>query len=676
MIQNIKNIGTKAKGNYIENLLIKYIVNNNHAALVTTIPEAGLAEKQAKSDEKYLSDLKASMSKEEIEKIVSDTKLYNEWNTKETDKAVIEDLQVVKVADLPEEVKTYKINEKIEADGVRLLSAEAGVGETQNTFILLDTSSVPMEKLHYLQLYTSLLGSLDTKTYTNEQLNTINLRYLNGAGFALTAIKQKDSKQYTPYLSASWTGLIGEYDKQVELVKDILLNTKFDNSEDILSKVKSEIANLKTSFTNGPINLQINRSLSQFDDSINYQSYISGIEYYNFLTQLEKTLVSDSKSVITELEGISKLVLNKSGMVVGFSGNKSHISKYENTIKGITDALPAKPITKQDYSKLPKPALREGIAIESTVQYNMISSTYEKMGTTFSGKYTPIQSLINENYTTPKIRFGNGAYDNIVSFSSNGLLVASYRDPKIKETFEIYEGLPKFLKDIELKQEELDRFILKAFSDYSKPSGELVGAQYEMFRYLSGNSTEDYLKILREIKSVTVQDVKDSSVMVENFLKNGAYSTVGSLQKLTENKELYDTIISIDQGTKEALTRAQLFEIVLQGVPNPLEVAKQQGLLTGDGKGNYHENDKLTKEQLAIIIYKIASMNGMQLSGNETKISDLDAVSSYAKDKVKAVVNSGVIKLDDKGNFNPKAEVTAADIQAILADLVNKLTGK
>jgi len=680
-IKSIKDIQTKAKDHYLESLVTKYLVNNSHVALVTTIPEAGLAEKVTIEDQKYLSDLKAGMSKQEIEKIVAETKSFNEWNSKEQDQEIVKELQAVKVADLPEEIKKYNIKDSLTSEGVRNLSTEANVGELVSTSLLIDTSSVPIEKLHYLQLYASLLGGLDTKTYSQEQLSTLSMRYLNGVGLSLTTIQQKNSKQFKPYLSTSWRGLIGEYDKQVELVKDILINTKFDNNEDISNKVKTLIANWKTSFTSAPIYIQMSRSSAQFDDNANYQSYVSGLEYYNFLTQLEKTLTSDPKTVVAELKGINELVLNKTNMITVFAGNKDNIKKYEDTIKVITDTLPAKNITKQDYTIIPKPALREGIALDSTVQYNMISATYEKMGTTFTGKFIPIQSLINESYTTPKIRFGNGAYDNIVNFSSNGFLVSSYRDPNIKETFEIYKGLPEFLKNIDITQADLDRFILKAFSNYSAPSGELVGASAAINSYLSGYSVDDRLKILSEIKSVTVKDVKDLSVVLENFLKNGAYSTAGSLQKLTDNKELYDTIISIDQGTdvqgtKETLTRAQLFEIIITGVPNPLEVAKQNGLIIGDGKGNYFENNKITREELAVIMYKVASMNGMQLSGEEAQIVDVNSVSSYAKDRVKAVVNSGVIKLDDKGNFNPKAEVTATDIQTVLTDLGSKLTGK
>ncbi len=676
VLDNLKSIQTKSKDNYLEGLAEKYIVKNNHAALVTTVPTAGLAEKQASDEVKYLSDKKATLSKEEISNIIANTKSYNEWNSKETNQDVIDDLQAVKISDLPEESKNYKINETAGSNGIRMLSAGADVGEIQTTSLLMDASGVPVEKLHYLQLYSSLLGKLDTKTYTRDELNTKVMRYLGGAGFNLSTITKEAKKQFNPYLMISWMGLIGEYNQQVELAKDILLNTKFDDSNVILNNVKSQIANWKTSFTSEPLNVQVSRISAQFDENSNYRNYISGIEYYDFLTELEKTLTSNPKSVVAELEGINKLVINKTNMITAFAGNKNNIKKYENTIKLITDALPAQSITKQDYTKIPKPALREGIAVDSTVQYNMIYATYDKMGSEFNGKYIPIGSIINENYTTPKIRLGNGAYGNIEEFSSNGFLLASYRDPKIKETFEIFNGLPEYLKNITMTQEDLNRYILKSFSTYSAPKGELVGAGNAIDGYLSEKPADEKIKILREIKSLTVQDVKDSAKMVEKFLKNGAYSTAGSIQKLTENKELYDAIVAFDQGPAETLTRAQFFEMLLAGVPDTLTFAKQNGLITGDGKGNYFENKKITRQELAVIISKVAGMNGLKLSGEEVKISDMNSVSSYAKNSVKAAVNSGVIKLDDKGNFNPKAEITASEIQTMLTDLVNKLSGK
>lgn len=676
-IKNIKNISNKNSADYMADLTTKYIKNNNHAALVATIPEAGLAEKQSEQQQKYLSDIKASMSKEEIEKIVTDTKSYIEWNNRETsqaDQKIVNDLQVVKAADLPEEIRNYEIKEVLLSDGIRIISAEANVGETCASSLALDTSSVPIDKLHYLQLYSSLLGQLDTEAYTGEQLSTLSMRYLNGAVFNVSAIPQKDWNDFTPILAMSWIGLIGEYDEQLDLVKEILINTKIDNADIILNIIKSQIAGLKNQILNNPVGLLISRNLALSNDCNNYVNYISDLDYYNFLTQLEQALLTDPATVLTELNNVKQLVTNKTNMIAIFAGNKNSINEYEESIKAVTDALPATAITAQDYSKLPKPAHKEGIILDTPVQYNMISATYEDMDTAFNGKYIPIASVIDENYITPKIRFGYGAYDNIVSFDSNSFMLVSYRDPNIRETFDVYNGLPDFIRNINITQDELDRYILKAFSTYTSPKGELAGASNAINNYLMGITPEDELKILSEIKSATVQDIKDSASMFEDFLKNGAYSTVGSAEKLNANMDLYDSIISFGQQTDDTITRAQFIEMILAGFPNPIEIAKQQGLLQGDGKGNYAEDEKLTREQLAVIINRLVALNGIQLSGDEVVISDINSVSSWAKDSVKALVNSGVAKLDDDVSFKPQENVTASFVQTIINELMKKLS--
>ncbi|NLN65895.1 MAG: peptidase M16 [Clostridiaceae bacterium] len=675
LIQNLNSITNKIGDRYLEDLNTKYIQNNNHAALVLTVPEPGLTEQLAEQHQVYLAELKASMSLEEIEKIVSDTQAYNEWNSRETDPAIVNQLQVVQAADLPVEVKAYKINETELEDGVRMLSTAADVAETGFTALLLDTSAVPIEKLHWLQLYSGLLGKMDTERYTKEQLGTLAIRYLNSASFNLSTIPQDDWNTFTPVVNISWMGLMEEYADQMELVTEILLHTQFTDVDTIINHVKQQSSSLKNMFINNPVNLLIVRNMANQNACSNYQNYVSGMDYYSFLTQVEQALQTSPDAVLTELESLHQLVLNKTNMITMFTGNESNIGKYEEEVGKLLDTLPAKAIVAQDYTQIPAPARKEGITINTAVQYNMISADYESMGTTYSGKFIPIALVISENYITPRIRFGYGAYDNIVNFSSTSFMMISYRDPNIRETLEVYKGLPEFIRTLDITQEELDRYILKAFSTFTQPEGEITGAVNTMNNYLMGKTVEDRLKILEEIKSTTVSDLRDSAAMFEALLANGIWSTVGSAEKIEANLDLYETVMAFGQEPSEPVTRAQFFELILSGVPEPVEVAKQMGLLLGDGEGNYHEDEKLTMEQLAVIINRLADMNGMKLTGEAVAISDEADISPWALESVQNLVSSGVSKLDADGNYNPKGEVTESIIQSIMNELMMKLTG-
>ena len=160
LTKNVKDLADKLDTSYYEDLAEKYILNNNHAALVTTYPEPGLAEKLEEQNVKHLADLKASMSEEEINRIISETMAFNEWNSRETGEDVqniIKSLQAVKAADLPIEVKERDIKETKGPNGERFVTSTADVGETGITGIMFDTSAVPADRLHFLSLLSDLL---------------------------------------------------------------------------------------------------------------------------------------------------------------------------------------------------------------------------------------------------------------------------------------------------------------------------------------------------------------------------------------------------------------------------------------------------------------------------------------------------------------------------------------
>lgn len=674
-LKNIKAIQEKSNSKYFEGLTQKYINNNNHAALVATVPEAGLAEKQDKQLKEYLAKKKAAMTDAEIENLIKATKDFNEWNKKEDDPSLSKKLQAVTAASLPEEIKQYEVSEK-SIDGIKVISSKANVAETGTTTIMFDTSAVPVNKLHYLQLYTNLLGKMGTKDHNQEQLSILALRYLNGASFMTNTIPQKNSNVFTPVFTLSWMGLNKDYDKALELANEILNSTDFTKTNDIYNIINAQISSIKSQMDSQPHNFQIVRNLATLNDEYNYRNYLGGIDYYNFLLKIEQLIKTNPNTIVNELNNIRDIVLNKTNMITTYAGSAYGIKQYESKITAITKGLKSEAIVRQDYSVIPKPSKHEGIELNTSVQYNMISAAYDQMGISYDGKYLPIRLYIQDNYTTPKIRFQNGAYANILSVLPNALYVLSYRDPCIRETFDIYKGLPDFLKNTKVTQEELDEYILKAFSNYTLPSGELSGATSAINDYLMGTTFEDNLKVLKQIKSAKVQDIKDMATVFESFIKQGSYSTVANAQKLTENKDLYDTIINVgNEQNKKPVTRAELISMLFPGVKDADKIAIQQGFIIGNSKGNYYMDKTITKQELAVILSRILKSVPLQKENKGAEIKDINSVDTWAKDATVLMVETGIMKLDDQGRVNPDEEVSSAYLLEILEVVNQKASG-
>lgn len=545
-IDGIETTKAKADSKYFQELTQKYIINNKHSALIGTIPKAGLAEQKAQEFDNSLKAVENAMTDEEVQKLVDKTNEFNAWNAIEVDQAKVKDLQAVTIAELPEDIKTYDIEDKT-IDNVRYLSADANVDLTTGTEFTFDTSAVPADKLHYLNLFASLLGRVSTKQYDLSKLNVLNTRYLNNFSSSLNVLPKKDEKAYTPILKVQWFTLKEDYTKAMELMKEILLNTNLDNTEEITKAVTSLKSNFKSSFTQNPLNLLSMRNVSSFNDSFNYLEHTTYLEYYKFLDTVEELLKTSPQTVSNELKAVRDIVLNKTNLIVKFVGNRNNKDLIYTNAETIINDLPSKKIVKQDYSKLPKPAKSEGIVLDSTVQHNIISAPYEAMGVEFNGKYMPLMLALSENYLTPKLRYQNGTYSNIEQVNKDFICMFTYADPLIKETFDVYSSISDFVQSYDIKQEDLDRYIMKAFGNNIIPAGELNGAWGAIEEKLQGYTQEDKTKILKEIKSATVADFKAMGDMFDKLSENGSISTLGSLSKLKENESLYKDIISIEQ---------------------------------------------------------------------------------------------------------------------------------
>ena len=113
-------------------------------ALVSTYPEPGLREELDAAEAARLAEVKAAMSAEELQAIIDATNAEDE---EDDASAYVAALQAVNAASLPEEMRSYAITDETGDDGVRRISAEAGVDGVSQVMLLLDASGLPQEDI-------------------------------------------------------------------------------------------------------------------------------------------------------------------------------------------------------------------------------------------------------------------------------------------------------------------------------------------------------------------------------------------------------------------------------------------------------------------------------------------------------------------------------------------------
>ena len=98
--------------------------------------------------------------------------------------------------------------------------------------------------------------------------------------------------------------------------------------------------------------------------------------------------------------------------------------------------------------------------------------------------------------------------------------------------------------------------------------------------------------------------------------------------------------------------------------------AAENGIVNGYGDGRYGPDDCVTREQLAVILYRYAETRLTELLSESHPANDLVKVSAYAMNAVSWAIPNGILTVDTDGNVRPsdaavKSEVSEA-IRAVL----------
>ncbi|CAH1208081.1 hypothetical protein PAECIP111892_03046 [Paenibacillus auburnensis] len=102
--------------------------------------------------------------------------------------------------------------------------------------------------------------------------------------------------------------------------------------------------------------------------------------------------------------------------------------------------------------------------------------------------------------------------------------------------------------------------------------------------------------------------------------------------------------------------------------------AHKLGIVKGKMDGTFGANDKITREEMAVMIYRAAEALDVQMSSKDTAgFKDELSISAYAKEAVHAVRRSGILQGMTDGTFMPKQVASRAQAAVVIFKLLEQL---
>ncbi len=542
---HLKEMKAKIDQGFFEDLIRKNILNNTLAAVVTTVPEPGLLEKNAADQKKLLADKKAAMSDAEIQNLIKGTKDYTDWTQKtDTPQSTLDKLSVMTVADLPENVDKFDISDET-ADGIRTVSTVSALPDVSLAGMNFDISALDVETMCYLDFYTALCGKLPTEKYSAEDLSLqiTRLLYSHSERVSPSTVKYR-STEYIPKLSVSWIYLNQNSAEVMDLMHEILYRTKLDKSSlpELKNVIQQELSGVQSNM-NDFYYYYRNRAKAQVDPQQKFINTFTFGNYKTFLKQLSKDVESDPDAVFAKLEAARKASLNKNGLILSYAGPDGSKAAFDQDIQTMTVDASAVVLPKQKNDFAPAPA-DEGIIADTSVNYNSIQAYDEKV-IPYTKALSVISSVVDDKLIYPKIREEGGAYGGHLGFYLGCFEILSYQDPHVKESLAIFRSVPDFLKKLEISQDELNHYIITSYADLENNCGSLTKAENAINDYLIGKTTEDRLNEFKEEKSVKPEDLALVGSKLEELMKYSSLLVIGGPDVINQNKDLFKTITDI-----------------------------------------------------------------------------------------------------------------------------------
>ena len=538
----------EVENGYFEQLIRDYLLANPFEAVIVVAPEKNLTAKEDEKLAKKLAAYKASLSEEELEKLVTTTRELKEYQDTPSTPEILAKIPLLKREDIEKKAETFFWKEK-EEGGIKVLHHNfftSGIGYLK---VLFNTEVLPQEDLPYAGLLKSILGSISTEHYSYSDLTSEIHLNSGGVDFSVTSYPDlADPERFTGAFVASIRVLYDKLDFGFTILEEILNHSVFTDEKRLGEVIQETRSRAKIKLENAGHSTAVSRATSYFSATAYYNELTGGTAYYHFLEQLEKDYANKKGEIMARLQEVSRKLFTRANMLVNYTADDKGYEQLPQNLKLLADKLPQGSGEKHAFTH-PVKNVNEGLKTSAQVDYVARCGNFRDAGLEYTGALKILQVILSYDYLWLNIRVKGGAYGCMSGFgrSGEGYLV-SYRDPNLKETNDIYEGIPAYLEAFDPDERDMTKYVIGTISNLDAPLTPSVKGSRGLSAYLSG-VTEEMMQTERDqILGAAKEDIRALAAQVRAVLATGSFCVVGNEEKIEANRGMFGEVSSLTRG--------------------------------------------------------------------------------------------------------------------------------
>ena len=545
---HLECLGTFAKlrkavdTDYFEKLIQEYLLDNTHGSSVTVKPKRGLGNEREEALAKELSDYKASLSDEEIKKLIEDTEHLKKYQEEPSSDEDLRKLPMLTRADMKKNAMPFS-NIEDELLDVKVVRHDIESNGIDYISFLFDAGDFAQSELGYLGFFTNALGLVSTEKYSYTDLANATNIYTGGISTGTASHPDiKDRNNFVFKFEVKLKVLEKNLDKALELMEQMLLSSDFTDTKRLGELVAQIKARLQANLSSSGHLVAAMRSMSSFSRYALYQDELKGIAFYRSICRIEKELSESPKSVSDKLAAIAKKLFARNRMLISFTGNNEAYGNAKPSLEKVIAGF-NKMSTLGNQAEVHFNTAKEAFIDASQIQYVAKTGDFICEGYEYTGALRLLRIILSYDYLWINVRVKGGAYGCMNTFLRSGeSYFVSYRDPNLSDTLDVYDRIPEYIKSFSPDERDMTKYIIGTFSALDTPMNPEAKGSRSLSAYLEGITYEQIQKERNEILNAQPEDIRRLADLVEAVLKKDSICVIGNENMIKESAGLFENV--------------------------------------------------------------------------------------------------------------------------------------
>lgn len=545
---HLECLGTFAKlrkavdTDYFEKLIQEYLLDNTHGSSVTVKPKRGLGNEREEALAKELSDYKASLSDEEIKKLIEDTEHLKKYQEEPSSDEDLRKLPMLTRADMKKNAMPFS-NIEDELLDVKVVRHDIESNGIDYISFLFDAGDFAQSELGYLGFFTNALGLVSTEKYSYTDLANATNIYTGGISTGTASHPDiKDRNNFVFKLEVKLKVLEKNLDKALELMEQMLLSSDFTDTKRLGELVAQIKARLQANLSSSGHLVAAMRSMSSFSRYALYQDELKGVAFYRSICRIEKELSESPKNVSDKLAAIAKKLFARNRMLISFTGNNEAYGNAKPSLEKVISGFD-KMSAVGDQAEVHFNTAKEAFIDASQIQYVAKTGDFICEGYEYTGALRLLRIILSYDYLWINVRVKGGAYGCMNTFLRSGeSYFVSYRDPNLSDTLDVYDRIPEYIKSFSPDERDMTKYIIGTFSALDTPMNPEAKGSRSLSAYLEGITYEQIQKERNEILNAQPEDIRRLADLVEAVLKKDSICVIGNENMIKESAGLFENV--------------------------------------------------------------------------------------------------------------------------------------